>query len=58
MQTARRRELASRLLAGYVSGPAAAHVGSPQSRAERLGFHICVGDLEEELIRAAGPEAG
>jgi OLD-like protein len=37
-------------------GLASAGVGSPQSRAEleRLGFHVCVADLEEELIRAAG----
>jgi hypothetical protein len=35
---------------------AAANVGSPRSRAglERLGFHVCVQDLEEELIRAVG----
>ena len=34
----------------------AASVGSPRSRADlgRLGFHVCVEDLEEELIRAAG----
>jgi hypothetical protein len=37
-------------------GLAEAHVGSPQTRAhmERLGFHVCVEDLEDELIRAAG----
>ena len=37
-------------------GLAAAGVGSPRSRAdlERIGFHVCVQDLEEELIRAAG----
>jgi hypothetical protein len=37
-------------------GLAAAGVGSPRSRAdlERMGFHVCVQDLEEELIRAAG----
>lgn len=37
-------------------GLAAAGVGSPRSRAdlERMGFHVCVRDLEEELIRAAG----
>ena len=37
-------------------GLAAAGVGSPRSRAdlERMGFHLCVEDLEEELIRAAG----
>lgn len=37
-------------------GLAAAGVGSPCSRAdlEHLGFHVCVRDLEEELLRAAG----
>jgi len=37
-------------------GFAAAGAGSPRSRAdlERMGFHVCVEDLEEELIRAAG----
>ena len=37
-------------------GLAAAGIGSPRSRAgtERLGFHVCVEDLEDELIRAAG----
>lgn len=37
-------------------GLAMAGVGSPRSRAdmERMGFHVCVRDLEEELIRAAG----
>jgi hypothetical protein len=36
---------------------AAAGLGVPGSRAEleRLGFFICVADLEDELIRAAGP---
>jgi len=35
---------------------AAAGVGTPQSHqeVERLGFHVCVEDLEDELIRAAG----
>jgi hypothetical protein len=35
---------------------ATASVGSPRSHAdvERLGFHVCVEDLEDELIRAAG----
>jgi hypothetical protein len=35
---------------------AAAGLGSPRSRGEveRLGFHVCVADLEDELIRAAG----
>jgi len=34
----------------------AANVGSPRTRAdlERLGFHVCVDDLEDELIRAVG----
>jgi hypothetical protein len=34
----------------------AAGVGSPRTRAdmERLGFHVCVQDLEDELIRAVG----
>lgn len=34
-----------------------AEVGNPQSRADmqQLGFHVCVDDLEEELIRAVGP---
>lgn len=33
--------------------------GSPLTRAgmERLGFHVCVADLEDELIRALGPAA-
>jgi hypothetical protein len=33
--------------------------GSPQSRAEleQLGFHVCDADLEDELIRALGPDA-
>lgn len=39
-------------------GLAAAGFTSPQSRAdlERMGFHVCVEDLEDELIRAAGAE--
>jgi hypothetical protein len=34
----------------------AAGIGSPRTRAElaRLGFHVCVDDLEDELIRAVG----
>jgi hypothetical protein len=34
----------------------AAHVGSPSTRTdmERLGFYVCVNDLEDELIRAVG----
>jgi len=37
-------------------GLASAGVGSPPTRAEmaRLGFHVCVADLEDELIRAVG----
>lgn len=37
-------------------GLAEARFGSPQTRADiqRLGFHVCVEDLEDELIRAAG----
>ncbi|MEJ2856859.1 MULTISPECIES: TOPRIM nucleotidyl transferase/hydrolase domain-containing protein [unclassified Saccharothrix] len=33
-------------------------LGTPDSRAEleRLGFFVCVEDLEDELLRAAGPE--
>jgi len=29
----------------------------PRSELERLGFHVCEADLEDELIRALGPEA-
>jgi hypothetical protein len=38
-------------------GLAASGLGAPGSRAdlERLGFFMCVEDLEDELIRAAGP---
>jgi hypothetical protein len=38
-------------------GLADAGLGAPRSRAglERLGFFVCVEDLEDELIRAAGP---
>ncbi|HEY2575462.1 MAG TPA: TOPRIM nucleotidyl transferase/hydrolase domain-containing protein [Streptosporangiaceae bacterium] len=34
----------------------AAQVGSPRTRTdmERLGFYVCVNDLEDELIRAVG----
>ncbi len=37
-------------------GLAAAGIGSPGTRAdmERLGFYVCVEDLEDELIRAIG----
>ena len=38
-------------------GLATAGVGAPASRAEleRLGFYVCVADLEDELNRAASP---
>lgn len=38
------------------SGLARAGIGSPRTRAdmERLGFYVCVEDLEDELIRAIG----
>jgi hypothetical protein len=37
-------------------GLASAGIGSPRTRAdmERLGFYVCVKDLEDELIRAIG----
>lgn len=37
-------------------GLAEVHFGRPGTRAdmERLGFHVCVQDLEDELIRAVG----
>ncbi|MEV8441422.1 TOPRIM nucleotidyl transferase/hydrolase domain-containing protein [Actinosynnema sp. NPDC051121] len=37
-------------------GLVAAGVGAPRTRAdlELLGFHVCVADLEDELIRAVG----
>jgi len=37
-------------------GLATAGIGSPRTRAdmERLGFYVCVDDLEDELIRAIG----
>jgi hypothetical protein len=37
-------------------GLASADIGSPRTRAdmERLGFYVCVEDLEDELIRAIG----
>jgi hypothetical protein len=37
-------------------GLASAGLGSPVTRAEmeRLGFHVCVADLEDELLRAVG----
>jgi hypothetical protein len=39
-------------------GLASTGVGSPTSRAdmERLGFYVCVEDLEDELIRALGTD--
>jgi hypothetical protein len=38
-------------------GLLAAEVGAPRTRTdmEHLGFHVCVDDLEDELIRAVGP---
>jgi hypothetical protein len=38
-------------------GLVAARIGAPRTRAdlERLGFYVCVDDLEDELIRAVGP---
>jgi hypothetical protein len=38
-------------------GLTAAGLGSPRSRPEmeRLGFHVCIDDLEDELLRAVGP---
>jgi hypothetical protein len=40
----------------FLRGLAKAGVGSPQTRAdmERLGFYVCVEDLEDELMRAIG----
>jgi hypothetical protein len=37
-------------------GLVSAGVGSPRTRSDlrRLGFHVCVDDLEDELIRAVG----
>lgn len=37
---------------------AQAGIGHPRTRLDlaRLGFHVCVDDLEDELIRAIGPE--
>ena len=42
----------------YRRGLATAGVGTPQNRSEmeRLGFFVCVDDLEDELIRAAGEQ--
>jgi hypothetical protein len=41
----------------FRQGLAEAGVGTPETRPEmaRLGFHVCVDDLEDELIRSAGP---
>jgi hypothetical protein len=41
----------------FRTGLERAGFGSPVTRAdmERLGFHVCVEDLEDELIRALGP---
>ena len=40
----------------FLRGLARAGLGSPRTRAEmeRLGFYVCVEDLEDELIRAIG----
>jgi hypothetical protein len=40
-------------------GLVATRVGSPRTRTdmERLGFYVCVNDLEDELIRAVGTAA-
>ncbi|MGI9598682.1 MAG: TOPRIM nucleotidyl transferase/hydrolase domain-containing protein [Acidimicrobiales bacterium] len=40
-------------------GLAAGGIGSPRDRSEmeRLGFFVCVDDLEQELIRASNPDA-
>jgi hypothetical protein len=40
----------------FLRGLAKAGIGSPLTRAdmERLGFYVCVEDLEDELIRAIG----
>ena len=42
----------------YRNGLSRAGVGAPRTRRdmERLGFHVCVDDLEDELVRAVGPE--
>ena len=39
-------------------GLASAGIGTPQTRAdmERLGFYVCVEDLEDELIRSIGTD--
>lgn len=44
---------------GFLGGLEAAGLGSDFTRAdmERLGFFVCVTDLEDELIRALGTEA-
>jgi hypothetical protein len=41
-------------------GLVAAQVGSPRTRTdmERLGFYVCVDDLEDELIRILGSRSG
>ncbi len=40
----------------YRRGLAQAHVGTPANRdeLERLGFYVCVDDLEDEMLRAVG----
>jgi hypothetical protein len=41
----------------FRQGLARAGIGAPETRPEmaRLGFHVCVDDLEDELVRSAGP---
>jgi hypothetical protein len=41
----------------FLRGLRAAGLGTPETRAAMavLGFHVCVDDLEDELIRAVGP---
>ena len=41
----------------FARGLRQAGLGSPETRADMsdLGFHVCVEDLEDELIRAVGP---
>ena len=43
----------------FMRGLARAGIGSPRTREdmERLGFYVCVEDLEDELIRAIGADA-
>ncbi len=41
----------------YRNGLARAGLGEPSDGLEDLGFHVCVQDLEDELIRAVGPSS-